>query len=255
MVTSNLVGGLGNYLFQIAATYSLALDNKDSMVYDINDNIIVHKPLNSYLSNIFSRINFSNEKLNIEFNYYEPHFHYHSIEYRPNLKLNGYFQSEKYFLHNKKSIIDLFKMDEVTKSYIDLKYKLQEETVSLHVRRGDYLKYPNHHPTCDIDYYRKAVEYIGNDKIYLIFSDDISWCKQNFDFIEKKMFIEGNTDFQDLYLMSLCKDNIIANSSFSWWGAWMNENPNKRVIAPKKWFGPAINHDTKDLIPNTWIKL
>jgi len=86
------------------------------------------------------------------------------------------------------------------------------------------------------------------EKTYLIFSDDIEWCKLNFDFLENKIFVNGNTDFQDLYLMSKCNDNIIANSTFSWWGAWLNQNPNKKVIAPKIWFGNFYsNFNTNDL--------
>jgi hypothetical protein len=97
---------------------------------------------------------------------------------------------------------------------------------------------------------------MGNDKYYIIFSDDISWCKENLSFLNNKIFIEGNTDFQDLYLMSKCKNNIIANSSFSWWGAWLNTNKDKIVIAPKKWFGISNSHlDTSDLYCNNWVTI
>lgn len=258
MITSNLVGGLGNYLFQIAATYSLSLDNNDKMVYNINDVSIVHGHINTYLDNIFRNINFTEENLPIGNVYDEPYFNFTEITYSLNLKLNGYYQSEKYFKHNEDKIRQLFFIDDKTNDYLIKKYDnylTQNNTCSLHVRRGDYLRLPNHHPVCDISYYKESVDVIGTDKTYLIFSNDIEWCKINLDFITKKIFIEGNSDYQDLYLMSKCDNNIIANSSFSWWGAWLNNNPNKKVIAPKKWFGRAINHDIKDLIPNTWITL
>ena len=97
---------------------------------------------------------------------------------------------------------------------------------------------------------------MGHDKKYLIFSDDLEWCKENFDFIENKVIIEGNTDYQDLYLMSLCKNNIICNSTFSWWGAWLNKNDKKIVIAPEKWFSSADEYyNTEDIIPSNSIKI
>jgi hypothetical protein len=90
----------------------------------------------------------------------------------------------------------------------------------------------------------------------LIFSDDINWCKNNLLIKNKNIFfIEGNQDYIDLWLMSMCKNNIMANSTFSWWGAWLNKNPNKKVFVPRTWFGNMIKHNTKDLIPNTWIQI
>ena len=110
---------------------------------------------------------------------------------------------------------------------------------------------PNHHPACNLGYYKEAIKLMDVNK-FIVFSDDMSWCKENF-VGDEFIFMENNSDYIDLWLMSLCDNNIIANSSFSWWGAWLNQNPNKKVIAPKKWFGPAINHNTKDLIPESWI--
>jgi hypothetical protein len=259
MITSNLVGGLGNYLFQIAASYSLAIDNNNVIIYDINGNTIIHNHIITYINNIFRKINFTENKLNISQNYDEPYFHYKKIEFADNIKLNGYFQSEKYFSHNRSHILDLFEIDNNTENLLKTKYSdiiNNDNTCSIHIRRGDYLKLPNHHPVCDIDYYVEAMKKMGNDKYYIIFSDDISWCKENLSFLNNKIFIEGNTDFQDLYLMSKCKNNIIANSSFSWWGAWLNTNKDKIVIAPKKWFGISNSHlDTSDLYCNNWVTI
>jgi len=258
MITSNLVGGLGNYMFQIATTFSLALDNNDEIMYKIDDNVRIHKHLTTYFSNIFRKINFSDNDLVISEIYEEPYFHYKKLEYKTNLRLNGYYQSEKYFLHNKEEVSNLFEIDNDTENFLKNKYTnvLDKDTCSLHVRRGDYLRFPNHHPVCGVDYYTKAVDRIGDDKLYLIFSDDINWCKENFGFIKNKIFIEGNTDFQDLYLMSKCKNNIIANSSFSWWGAWLNKHPNKTVITPQKWFGSGNLHiNTSDLYCDGWLIL
>jgi hypothetical protein len=88
---------------------------------------------------------------------------------------------------------------------------------------------------------------------FLVFSDDINWCEENLK-LENSIYINDEKDYNELYLMSLCDNNIIANSSFSWWGAWLNKNDDKLVVGPTKWFGPAINHKTSDILPDEWIK-
>ena len=129
------------------------------------------------------------------------------------------------------------------------------EICSIHVRRGDYLTKPNIHPTQTINYYMDAVKLMSPNTLFLVFSDDIGWCKDNFKDFTNIVFIEGNSDYEDLLLMSLCDNNIICNSSFSWWAAWLNQNPNKKVVAPKLWFGSGLNHNTKDITPENWIEL
>ena len=135
--------------------------------------------------------------------------------------------------------------------------------VSLHIRRGDYVSNPvtnNYHGTCSLAYYKKAVlllkEKIENPSFF-IFSDDLLWARENLDFINDMTFIDLDKsipDHEEMHLMSQCKHNIIANSSFSWWGAWLNENSDKIVIAPKKWFSDnTIN--TEDLIPAKWMRI
>jgi len=123
----------------------------------------------------------------------------------------------------------------------------QQNAVSLHVRRGDYLQEPLFKDICTEEYYQKSVQYIletQESPLFIVFSNDIAWCKSRFKELNT-IFVEHNTgsdSFRDLQLMSLCKHHIIANSSFSWWGAWLNENPDKVVISPRKW----INDDTID---------
>ena len=95
---------------------------------------------------------------------------------------------------------------------------------------------------------------IGDYKNIVVFSDDIPWCKENLIF-DNIIFIEGNKDYEDLWLMSLCEHNIIANSSFSWWGAWLNENKNKKVVSPLNWFGQQSNTNQSDIVPESWIKI
>jgi hypothetical protein len=171
--------------------------------------------------------------------------------------IDGFFQSEKYFAHHRKLVIDFFDFSFINKKYIDENYTYitDKKCTSIHIRRGDYLKFPNHHPTQTIDYYYDSIEILKNNTdLFVIFSDDIQWCKENLK-LENILYIEDEKDYIELYLMSLCDNNIISNSSFSWWGAWLNENPRKKVIGPLKWFGDAIQHKTGDILPENWIKI
>jgi len=256
-ITTKLMGGLGNYLFQIAAAYSISIRDHKEFICDISDEIIVHTPYLSYKNNIFRKLKLSDHPLSCQI-YKEPFFHFSEIpKVNNSIKLDGYFQSEKYFENLKNEIKNLFEISEIDKNYLIQKYnrELNFDTVSLHVRRGNYINLSSYHENQTIEYYNKAISYLGQNYHFLIFSDDIEWCKQNFQSLKNKTFVEGNLDYQDLYLMSMCNNNIIANSTFSWWGAWMNNNTNK-VIAPSKWFGPGLSHNnTKDLYCDNWIIL
>jgi hypothetical protein len=258
IVSTRLMGGLGNMMFQVATAYSVALRDNKEMICDNRGMIIPHKPYTSYTNNIFRKIIFS-DKLFVQNNFNEEGFQYRPIpNIYDNIKLLGYFQSEKYFINHKKELLKLFEIDKDTNTYLLGKYGkvLKQDTCSIHIRRGDYLSLPNHHPTQSIDYYINSINIIGEDKHFLIFSDDIKWCEKNFDFIKNKTFVLDNLDYQDLYLMSMCNNNIIANSTFSWWGAWLNNSLTKIVITPKNWFGSAYkNYDTNDLYCKGWIKI
>ena len=250
LVSNKLMGGLGNMLFQISAAFAISLRDNKEFICDISDMMVPHKSYHHYENNIFRKIKFSND-IGDYLLIGEKSFNYNQIpSYNGNIKLNGYFQSEKYFINYREEILNLFQIDQTTELYLNEKYQevLNQNTCSIHVRRGDYLSLPNHHPVQNIDYYKRACDIIGNGKTYLIFSDDIEWCKINFDFLKNKIFVTDNTDFQDLYLMSKCNSNIIANSTFSWWGAWINNHIDKKVIAPKVWFGNFYsNFNTSDL--------
>jgi hypothetical protein len=252
------MGGLGNMLFQIAVAYSVSLRDNKKMICDTKDMIIPHKPYTFYTDNIFRKIKFTNEIPNQKY-IGEYGFQYSPIpKLEGNIKLIGYFQSEKYFLEYRDELLDLFKIDEKTELKLLEKYGdiINQETCSIHVRRGDYLGLPNHHPIQSINYYKDSIGIIGEEKHFVIFSDDIKWCEENFNFLKNKTFVSGNLDYEDLYLMSMCNHNIIANSTFSWWGAWLNRNVNKKVIIPSKWFGISNSHFiTNDLYCDKWIKL
>ena len=179
--------------------------------------------------------------------------------------LSGYWQSEKYFLDIQNIIRQdfTFKVEQDLKSQEVARMIKNTQSVSIHMRRGDYVSNVETnrvHGICDLDYYKQCVSKIA-EKIsnphFFVFSDDPDWVTTNFHLNYPVTFVvhnDASRNYEDLRLMSMCKHNIIANSSFSWWGAWRNQNQEKLVFAPKKWFNdPKL--DTKDLIPCGWEKL
>jgi hypothetical protein len=251
VITCNLMGGLGNLLFQVTSAYSFAKDNGYNFCIKKNtpiDCVTQHYAnVNVYSDNIFRNI--KDGSITPKAIYKEPSFRYSPIKAEDDSILVGYYQSYKYFQHNREAVLELYKQD-----HDDLlkRYPIQEEqeTIGIHVRRGDYLKYAHIHPPLQKAYYNLALEnFSGKEKI-VVFSDDIEFCKGIFD---DAIYVEGLKDYEDMWLMSKCSHNIIANSTFSWWGAWLNSNANKKVIAPKIWFGPSSPHDISDLYPEEWI--
>ncbi|MPM06810.1 O-antigen biosynthesis glycosyltransferase WbnK [bioreactor metagenome] len=258
-----MVGRIGNVMFQIAAASTLAKKHNCKLIaipalYKVSepDNCLLIEYLQQFKKTILRNVDICIKPPTIYRSaYFEPYFHYNPIIYLPNIFIKGYFQSEKYF--NRNLVNELFRIDDATSKVINDKYgeilSLPGIT-SINVRRGDYLKLSDYHPICTLDYYNRAIDIIGRDRPYLITSDDLNWCRKNFvgDYF---YFADYTSPTYDLYLQTMCKNNIISNSTFSWWGAWLNNDKDKLVISPKKWFGPkyAIN-DTKDLIPSEWIK-
>lgn len=253
ILTSELSGGVGNQLFQIAATISIAKKFGYVPMFDSNTHFLPlqGRKIETYKNNLFRNIIFSKDLI-INRDYIQSGFHFEEpTGILPFTKLKGGFQSEKYF------DIDLvgktFCCPENIELYLTKKYGSVSNKTSLHVRRGDYLKLYPHHIFVGEKYYTEAINKIENGE-FLVFSDDLEWCKsffkgKQFDFIVDE-------DYNELYLMSLCKNNIIGNSTFSWWGAWLNSNENKVVIAPKNWFGPGYsNFNMSDLIPKKWMKI
>lgn len=187
------------------------------------------------------------------------------LETSKNVYLDGYWQSEKYFA----DIQDLIRREFIVRYEQDSQStKIAEEivrtdSVSVHFRGADYLSDPatyHTHGVCEPEYYEKSVRIIQG-KItsphFFVFSDDPFWCENNLHFDDPVTFISHNSgqrEYEDLRLMSLCKHNIIANSSFSWWGAWLNRNKSKVVVAPKRWLSDPF-YDTRDLIPKEWLKV
>lgn len=285
----NILGGLGNQMFQ----YALALSLKEEFPQE--DILIDVSCFNGYpLHNGFEIHNIFRNSLReasrsdiASVNYPLPHYRLWQIGRRilpkkktviressdmvfqpevltkaGNIYYDGYWQSEKYFNNHRRVILDAFKFPDLNEINRNLISSLNSrKTCSIHVRRGDYLNHRLFKNLTDLDYYEKAVEYIANHTdidYFIVFSNDIEWCKQNIAPLikdSKIVFVDWNLgvdSYRDMQLMSLCNHNIVANSSFSWWGAWLNDNPGKIVFCPHKW----INVDYKtDIIPDSWIKL
>lgn len=291
MVISNILGGLGNQMFQYAVGRSISLRNRQKLkldissfkeyklrkyslaCYNIQAEIASEKEILRYKEGSFYLINKVVQKIVKrklwDNSYYLKEKYYHFdpsvLNLKGNVYLFGYWQSEKYFLDIKEIILDDFVLKKpisfLTKDYLNK--ILNTCATSIHIRRGDYVNNPitnKYHGTCSINYYKKAINIIlknNPETVFYIFSDDLQWAKDNFGFIQNTVYVELNDpslDYEEMYLISQCKNNIIANSSFSWWGAWLNQNPDKIVIAPKTWFkDDSIN--INDLIPANWIQL
>jgi hypothetical protein len=284
MIILKVIGGLGNQLFQYAAARCLAQIRKTEVKLDVTsfqDYQLRHFDLNEL--NIKATIA-SAEEIDVlkakgtlqriqsyltpyrkrKF-YKQPFFHFdtHFYQLGGNIYLQGFFQSERYFQPIQPTIRQEFRFkDEVLKDVRTFgKYLPTQPSVAIHIRRGDYkdeetLRY---HGILPFTYYQKAItliqQQLSNAQFY-VFSDDGAWVKDNLQ-LENATIVSGvysKTHFEDLYLMSQCQHNIIANSSFSWWGAWLNNSPDKIVIAPKQWFNEGPK-DTQDLYPSNWIRL
>lgn len=295
MIVVRLSGGMGNQMFQYAAAKNLATINNVELVLDISDiqkqtesdvytkrkfilnafkikaSVIQNNECDYVYNNptsFFQKVlSFIKKKVR-PYNYY---FDY-SLSYRPdffnlgkNAYLEGYFQSEKYFLPIKQQLISEFFTDAYQiNNEISDKIK-GSESVGIHFRRGDFsdkMAVNQRHGTCSVKYYEESIELIKK-KIpqllsFFVFSDNIKWAKDQLKNIQGDFtFIENegaDATVKDFTLMKLCKHQIIANSTFSWWAAWLNQNTNKVVIAPEMWLSDT-NIDTSDVIPPAWIKL
>ncbi len=245
MVTAKLYGRTGNRLFQKAAAIGYATTHNLNYIID-------EEPAEVHM---WPRPILIKEKSHS----------YQELQCKPEWRhrcilLDGYFQSARYFDHCREEVLKAFGYD----------WSLRKGWCSIHVRRGDYLLYPDKHPVVTMDYLVSATSRMeANHGVnrFLVFSDDIEWCRNSFTWLQKEIrstshwtfeYSEGRTEREDLELMSCCEHNIISNSTYSWWAAYLNQNPNKVVVSPSKdnWFGPSNNHlDTSDLIPESWIQI
>lgn len=275
MVTFDLIGymgRLGNQMFQFASTVGISKRLNLEVKFPIENCLSLNQPINgdNYKCNLLECFNIAQSyfiprrHINVNREYIESEFRYDrgTESISDMTSLNGYFQTEKYFSMFRDHIISQFTFkDEYfasAKTFVDSHRNPSEDIriVSMHIRRGDYVMYPDHHPVCSKDYYNRAIEELESryEKIkFLIFSDDPSWCIK--EFTEDKFSVCNlENPYSEMCAMTLCDDHIIANSSFSWWGAWLNQKEDKKVVAPISWFGRLIPKDTSDVYCKDWIK-
>ena len=281
MIITKIKGGLGNQLFQYAVGRALSLHHKvplklDLTVFDTyklhngyrldqfaiqadiaaENDIINLKGGNNVLfsalrkAGLFKRKSYFKEKRS---SYFDARVFKNNFVY-----LDGYWQNELYFSNIREVLLrelsPINSMNDLGCDYLEPINK--SNSVSLHVRRGDYLNLKNIN-VLDVDYYMKAVEYIRKNvekPTFYIFSDDLDWCKNSLGFLDGCTYVDRTqSEIDDLKLMSFCRHNIIANSSFSWWGAWLNQNPKKTVIAPKGWHLNVPG--SSNVVLSDWVKL
>ena len=260
-INMHLGGRLGNQMFQVACALSLAKDTGARAIFpDFATKNGDDLPLN--YSVLFSSLDTTlpNHAPCAVFSEH-PHFHFTPIPYQPNMEVSGYFQSERYFKHNKEIIHSFFKPPATIVRYLEEKYQnllCHPCTVAIHMRAYK-LESPDIEkcfPFLTRAYYQKAATLFPDDALFVIFSDRIDWAKQEMgNFSRPHLFIENESHFHDLYLMSFCKHQIISPSSFSWWAAYLNTNPYKIVVAPTPWFSPCSGHDSSNVIPPEWSTL
>ena len=282
MIISRINGGLGNQMFQYAIARSIAMHHSVDFKLDISsfeknkqfgfrlnklnakidiakkEEIEKYKGSESKISKIIRRFPLLSDVIYPKL-YREKERTVYDIDVfnSSSLYLDGYWQNEKYFNEIKNELYEEFMpKGNLDEKIIEYEREIRQCTaVSIHVRRGDYLNIPDI-GVLDLNYYMSSVEYILSlfDNVkFFIFSNDISWCENNFNFIKNKVFISGlSSEIDDLYLMSLCDHNIIANSSFSWWGGWLNKNEDKVVISPKNWM--KVNPKDHKWVPDTWLQ-
>ena len=280
MIIIKIKGGLGNQLFQYAVGRAVALHHKSPLkldltifkTYDLHKYLLDHFAIQADMATeneiselkggnnllfsalrkarVVKRKSYFKEKRS---SYFDASVFKNNFVY-----LDGYWQNELYF----SAIRELLLVElsphcsKIDSSCSYLESIKENNSVSLHVRRGDYLNLKNIN-VLDVGYYKKAVEYVRKiveKPTFFIFSDDLEWCKKSLGFLDDCIYVDyTQTEIEDLKLMSFCRHNIIANSSFSWWGAWLNKNPNKTVIAPKGWL---INDPgSSNVILSDWVKL
>lgn len=289
MIGAHIIGGLGNQMFQYAAGRALAIKNGQQLCLDTSDFSDYKLHQGFELARVFEgQFDIATSAQRLEWLGWragprmqkwlrrpqlaalrggrmvvEPHFHYWSgfNQLSSDCYLVGYWQSEEYF----KPIESTIRADFTFRQpLLERNQKIADKiahcsAISLHVRRGDYLQNIKTYGACSLDYYQEAIRRISErveHPIFFVFSDDISWVKENLKINFQCEYVDHNRgveSYNDMRLMSLCKHHIIANSSFSWWGAWLNSNHEKMVVAPRQWF--ANDNDVSDLFPQDWVTL
>jgi len=256
------LGQLGNQMFQYAATKGVASKLDVPFMIPNHRQVFDDGIGNRYTILLFNAFKLTSASLlgtlrtenYVQENGFSFNKDLFKIDKTENCSLYGFFQTEKYFKHIEKQIRKDFTFKDEIKDECDDLIKQFTNPIALHVRRGDFVWNNKNHPPLGLDYYESALKLFDSDREVIIFSDDTEWCKDQELFADDRFAVaEGGDQFYDMCLMSLCDDFIIANSTFSWWGAWLANRG--KVVAPKQWFGEALDHDTKDLYCKGWTVL
>jgi hypothetical protein len=248
MLYCQMLGGCGNMFFQISTLYALAKDRNIPFCISSKTSTVTHRDdEDEWFTTIFRNIpQVSQKPPQIKTIFREKNMLIQQFPMRSNMEIFGYFQSDRYFKHRKQEIVELFTE---YKKELNLQ-PFNKPTIGIHVRRGDYVKLQHAHVVLPVSYYNDALNLMGkklgfqnvpemNEKYtFVIFSDDIHWCRQAFYNNKNIQFMEGNKAVVDLYYMNMCDHNIMANSTFSWFGSYLRDNTNRIIIAPKNWFNP-----------------
>jgi hypothetical protein len=266
------MGGLGNQLFQIFSALSYAITNEMAIIFPYTDSAfgkLTERKV--YWSSFLSSIEILTKKIIPKMEYLrEKGFEYSPIPriFGKNFILFGYYQSYKYFEKDKSLIFNMISLAD-KKNNVKNKYNYDFiDSVSMHFRIGDYINIQDKHPILEQTYYLNALQYLCKNnfslkKVYYFtekrdlveVENIISFLKLSFPNLEFIYVCNVEEDWEEMLIMSLCENNIIANSTFSWWGAYFNNYPNKIVCYPSNWFGPALPNNTEDLFPPDWVKI
>jgi hypothetical protein len=263
-VMAKFTGGLGNQLFQIATAYNFSLKNNYKLVlqdvYEVGDR-------NTYFNNLLKNLKKYTGNVNGKWYNENPYFEYMEIpDYKTDMVISGFFQSEKFFKDHEKQVRELLELPQDLKEFI---YKKKEEwdikdniIVGIHIRRTDYLTLSDLHPVQTKEYFEKGKKYIeeklGFRPIYLYFSDDKIWTRENFELLDKDKIVDFTHDYEEFAMLRSCDHFVISNSTFSWWGSWLSSNVprnEKIVVVPEKWFGPKNNKTEKYIFCEDWVKI
>ena len=254
------LGQLGNQMFQYSSLKGIAKHRGFDYTIPVYYDVFVDELGNKLRTELFEpfNINVKIDDVKIEKYVQEPHYQFSQELFDncpDNVSLYGFFQTEKYFNHIRDDILKDFNFKDEIKEECQYIIEQFDNPIGLHIRRGDFLiNYKNHH-NLTLDYYDKALKKFDDNRQVFIFSDDPQWCyEQNIFSGDRFLISRDNGPYHDLYMMTKCKDFIIANSTYSWWGAWLSDSIDKKVIAPKRWFG--VNNEDKsieDLFPSDWI--
>lgn len=256
-VTCWLNGQLGNQLHQIATTLAYAWDNGFDAIFPELNKAEFNIPINK--DRIFFKLNSTTPPRSIKhiLKIYSL-FDKKSMPKLPDLMLKGYFQTWKYYHHHRDALLEIFSLKEEELTQLKLKHETllnHPNTVGVHVRTFNK-QYSEYIPFVGIDYYKRAMNLFPEGTLFVIFSDRINWCKHHLQNIDRPMiFIEGQDHLQDFFLMSMLKNHIIGNSSYSWWAAYLNQNPEKIVVAPSHFIIPANNKQKINSLLPEWIEL